>query len=44
MKATGSCPLGKLLGLSSGNPTRARGTAHLTVLGALFMTFTHHEL
>jgi hypothetical protein len=44
MKVAGACPLGKLLGLSSGSPARTRGTAHLMVFGVPFMTFTRHDL
>jgi hypothetical protein len=43
-KGAGSNLLGKLLGLSSGSPTRARGTNHLMMLGAPFMIFTSHDL
>jgi hypothetical protein len=44
MKVAGPCPLGKLLGISSGNLARVGGTALLTVLGASFMTLMCHDL
>jgi hypothetical protein len=37
-------PLGELLGLSGGSPAWTDGTGRFTVLGALFMSFTHHDL
>jgi hypothetical protein len=43
-KAVGPCPLDQLLGLSNGSPARTRGTDRLTMLGAPFMTFMHHDL
>jgi hypothetical protein len=37
-----SCPLGKLLRVSGGSPTRARPTGLLAVLEATFLTFASH--
>jgi hypothetical protein len=37
-----SCPVGKLLLVSSGSPAGARPTGLLAVLGVMFLTFTSH--
>jgi hypothetical protein len=43
-ESAGPLPLGELLGMSWGSPAWARGTNCLMVVGALFMSFTHHDL
>jgi hypothetical protein len=43
-KRVGSCPLGKLLQVSSGSLARARDTGLLTLLGTPLLSFTGHSL
>jgi hypothetical protein len=43
-EGAGSCPLGKLLWVSSGCPARARATGLLALLGTPLLSFMSHCL